>query len=93
MAVGDIVNGVFDINTLLVFRPALGVEIAITSSYNQGYFIMLTDGVISAPIMYTATANSYDAGSKIMINNTIWLTTSTTIPNIDGSTYSGIQLK
>jgi hypothetical protein len=91
MAVGDVVNGVFNNATTMVFRPAAGVEIAITSTYSHATNVQLTDGTTSSIIYYSIQSLSLPSNTKIMINNTIWLTASGA--SSIGSSYSGIQIK
>ena len=91
MVVGDVVAGVFDAATTMTFQPALSVEIVLTSISSYGNNCLLTDGAITS-ILSTGNSTSIDTTtSKVMINNTIYLTVNAASAN--GSSYSGIQIK
>jgi hypothetical protein len=91
MVVGDVVNGVFDGVTLLVFRPALGVEVCLTHLSSWGNSFRLTDGVANGDAGNGANSTVNLGTTKIMITNAIWITANS--PGAPGSEFTGIQLK
>jgi hypothetical protein len=88
MVAGDVVNGVFDPVTLMVFQPAATVECVITSASCNGQQLRLTDGVTSVFINIT----NVDTNTKIMINNSVYLSANAAAVGW-GSSFSGIQIK
>ena len=94
MAVGDIVNGISALNTILQFQPAATVSVAITSIGDINVYVYITDGVLSARSYSNNTGNANQSGSwntKIMINNTNYIY----FPGsaLDSTYYSGIQIQ
>jgi hypothetical protein len=87
MVAGDVVNGVsaagFD------FRPAATVECAITSFGNFNAWVSLTDGTADINCQQ-AIAQWTNGNVKYMITNSIWFRMRT---SVDGSAFSGIQIK
>lgn len=75
MVVGDVVNQISAVNTILTFQPAVGVEVVITAYGNdaQTFAILLIDGVLSTEFRHIDT-NQNQGNSptlmKIFINNT-----------------------
>lgn len=88
MAVGDIVNGIRNDGSDLVFQPAIGVSIMITAGCSRGQWISATNGVVSA-VIYESN-KMVEVSMKLMINNTNYLTLPT---DADGEFYSGIQIQ
>ena len=91
MVVGDVVVGVFNAATTMTFQPAATVEIALTCVAAYGQNISLTDGAIVGMIATDTWTNISQQTTKVMINNSIYLTSSAASGN--GSIYSGIQIK
>ena len=94
MAVGDVVNGISAINTIITFQPAAGVECMISSNGlgAAGAAIVVTDGILTSWQYSTLPRYQVDTGNmKLFINNAIYLRVSAT-PGSSGS-YSGIQTK
>jgi len=89
MAVGDIVNGIRNDGSDLVFQPAVGVSICITAACARGQWFSATNGVISAVLVESQVYPGI-ASLKLMINNTNYLTLPT---DADGEFYSGIQIQ
>jgi hypothetical protein len=90
MAVGDVVNGI-DNGALLIFQPAAGVEVCITSACAWLTSTALFDGTKIAYISQSAGGSTdTNINVKIMINNTNYLRVTGTV---NGSSYSGIQIK
>lgn len=92
MAVGDVVNGISAVATLIDFQPAAGVEVMITEAGST------TGGGTARPAMYDGTLISYLEVSvvtfrgKMFINNTRYLRVNPGIAGESGH-YSGIQIK
>ncbi len=85
MAVGDVVNGLFNTGSL-TFQPAAGVEVCITSCMSWSSNIMMTNGVTE---VYAAGASQERMNTKMMINNTNFIK----MLGANNNSYSGIQIK
>tara|TARA_R110000803_G_C11898071_1_gene311754 strand:+ start:623 stop:898 length:276 start_codon:yes stop_codon:yes gene_type:complete len=91
MVVGDIVSAVYDTTTIMEFRPAAGVGIAITILQAYAINIELTDGTANG-LIANGTPNFLDMSTtKVMITNSIWL--KTIAPSAQGSVFTGIQIQ
>ena len=91
MVVGDIVAGVFDAATTMTFQPAATIEIALTCVGSYGTNVLLTNGAIVGMIGTSTWTGISPNTTKLMVNNSIYLTTSGASGN--GAAYSGIQIK
>ena len=93
LAVGDVVNGLSALNTILNFQPAASTSVMISATFfdNIGYYPVLTDGVLSSYLVNNADNTNY-GNLKIMITNTNYLS----IPALGAgksSGYTGIQIQ
>jgi|TARA_R110000822_G_scaffold194023_1_gene332343 hypothetical protein len=98
MVVGDVV-GAFSsaLNTILVFQPALGVSVLVTSTYdhNNGAKVSIRNSTTVATdesLSVSPAAGSSNTGNlKIMIDNTVYLNIGAFTPGGNGA-FSGIQI-
>lgn len=95
MAVGDVVNGISAVTTLISFQPAAGVSCVITALGGDGSWAFLANGAQKGFIGFmqagTGDNDPSDKTCKVFINNTNYL-------EIDASAslssiYSGIQIQ
>ena len=96
MVVGDIVNGISALDTLITFQPAAGVEVIITSSGMDvtTNVITLTDGVLFSGQVTSAGSNgaaSEQCNTKFGITNAIYIAISAAGVGLSTS-FSGIQV-
>ena len=91
MAVGDIVNNVGAVNTLLTFQPAVGVSILITSSGGNSNTVRITNGVVTSLVGNATLASNFLSNYKLFINNTNYLYIDPVATY--GCFYSGIQVQ
>jgi hypothetical protein len=93
MVVGDIINNLGAINTVLTFQPAGTNEILITSVGNYSAWVFITDGTLESFIINTGAGQpeANCANIKAMINNTNYLKIEAKA-GYSGS-YTGIQIK
>ena len=95
MAVGDVVNGIGVLDTVLIFQPAAGVEVMISCAGVYTNWTYLYDGTKQSEIfsnqLSTSGQNFGNSPEKIFINNTNYLRVNKD-PSYIGS-YSGIQIK
>jgi len=94
LTVGDIVNGISAAATILVFQPAVGVSIMITTCAFGGNVVspFFTDGVnLSGMNWSTAGVNSAN-NSKIFLDNSLYLRFQA-LPAGEYSAFCGIQVQ
>ncbi|MDB9875907.1 hypothetical protein OAC76_06850 [Amylibacter sp.] len=91
MAIGDVVNGVFNAATTMSFQPAAGVEVCLTNITSYGVNGSLTDGAVSGLIFTGSPTFVTYSLTKIFVNNAIYLTAAGA--SSFGSCFTGIQIK
>jgi hypothetical protein len=91
MAVGDVVNGVFNAATTMSFQPAAGSEVCLTNINSYGQNGFLTDGAVSALIFSGSPTFVTYSLTKIFVNNAIYLTAAGA--GAFGSCFTGVQIK
>lgn len=97
MAAGDVVAGLGTVAT--TFQPAAGVEVVLTSWGSNRQWVKMTNGASNsfvwyfsdtAPNLQSQNMGQGSGGSKLCINNTIYIT----LPaSVDNNYYCGIQIK
>ena len=91
MAVGDIVNSISSVNTVLVFQPAAGVEVMITFLISTGG-IQMTDGTINSRGVDFEVSDVIQYSSlKVFVKNTLYCQ----LAAVAGTrtAYTGITIK
>ena len=92
MAVGDVVNAIGGTGRL-TYRPAVGVNVLITSVWHHigaTDEISLIDATPLQCYLSNANDNQNQLNTKIAINNTVWFTTTAGVYNAG---ISGFQTK
>ena len=92
MAVGDVVNAI-GAPGRLTYRPAVGVEVLITSVWHHigsAWEISLIDATPLQCYLSNANDNQNQLNTKIAITNTTWFTTMAGVYNAG---FSGFQTK
>lgn len=94
MAVGDIVNGISGVNTVLTFQPAAGVECMITFIINgqNGSVEFTTGAITSRGCIIIPLSDQITTGQlKILISNSYYMNLAAVVGT--RTTYQGIQIK
>ena len=94
MVSGDIVNELNSvISTALIFRPAVGVEVLVSSvgALNNKWSLLYNGTIFSHIVVTPGAATDTGANVKIFINNTNYLNVEATAGFYNS--FTGVQIK